>query len=110
MNTTHNTKTKRLIAAVAVAAAAAVAPALPFAGAGIAHADPCYDNPSVSGSYYCSPGGGGLNPPGGYENPFGSEPSVRDAIQHPTRLEPAPSSPGGEDCGLIGGMFGLCAF
>ena len=33
MNTTHNTKTNRLIAALGVAAAAAVAPALLFAGA-----------------------------------------------------------------------------
>ena len=41
MNTTHNTKTKRLIAAVGAVAAAAVAPALLFAGAGTAHADPC---------------------------------------------------------------------
>jgi len=37
MNTTHNTKTKRLIAALGVAAAAAVAPALLFAVAGTAH-------------------------------------------------------------------------
>ena len=57
MNTTHNTKTKRLIAAVTVAAAA-VAPALLFAGAGTAHADdPCYDG-SLAGSYYCSPASG----------------------------------------------------
>ena len=41
MNTTHNTKTQRLIAALGVAAAAAVAPALLFAGAGTAHAAPC---------------------------------------------------------------------
>jgi hypothetical protein len=39
MNTTHNTKTKRLIAVLGSAAAAAVAPALLFAGAGTAHAD-----------------------------------------------------------------------
>ena len=57
MNTTHNTKTKRLIAALGVAAAAAVAPALLFAGAGTAHADdPCYG--SLEGSYYCSPAAG----------------------------------------------------
>jgi hypothetical protein len=37
MNTTHNTKRKRLIAALGVAAAAAVAPALLFAGARTAH-------------------------------------------------------------------------
>ena len=37
MNTTHHTKTKRLIAALGLAAAAAVAPALLFAGAGTAH-------------------------------------------------------------------------
>jgi hypothetical protein len=36
MNTAHNTKTRRLIAAWGVAAAAAVAPALLFAGAGSA--------------------------------------------------------------------------
>jgi hypothetical protein len=40
MNTTHNTKTKRLIAALAIAAAAAVTPALLIAGAGTAHATP----------------------------------------------------------------------
>jgi hypothetical protein len=40
MNTTHSTKTKRLIAAVGAVAAAAVAPALLFAGAGTAHAGP----------------------------------------------------------------------
>jgi hypothetical protein len=56
MNATHNTKTKRLIAALG-AAAAAVAPALLFAGAGTAHADdPCYG--SLEGSYYCSPAAG----------------------------------------------------
>jgi hypothetical protein len=38
MNTTHNTKTKRLIAAWGVAAAAAVAPAPLLAGAGTAYA------------------------------------------------------------------------
>jgi hypothetical protein len=38
MNTTHNAKTKRLVAALG-AAAAVVAPALLFAGAGTAHAD-----------------------------------------------------------------------
>ena len=55
MNTTHNTKTNRLIAALGVAAAAAVTPALLFAGAGTAHADdPCYGN--LAYSYYCSPG------------------------------------------------------
>jgi hypothetical protein len=59
MSTTHNTKTKRLIAAfgAAAAAAAAVAPALLFAGAGTAHADdPCYGD--LAGSYYCSPASG----------------------------------------------------
>ena len=55
MHITHNTQTKRLIAAVGVAAAAAVAPALLFAAAGTAHADdPCYG--LLQGSYYCSPG------------------------------------------------------
>lgn len=55
MSTTHNTKTKQLIAALGVAAAAAVAPALVFAGAGTAHADdPCYGD--LAYSYYCSPG------------------------------------------------------
>ena len=39
MNTTHNLKTKRLIAALGAAAAAAVTPALLFLGAGTAHAD-----------------------------------------------------------------------
>jgi hypothetical protein len=58
MNATHNTKTKRLMAALGVAAAAAVAPALLFAGVGTAHADdPCYDG-SLAGSYYCSPASG----------------------------------------------------
>ncbi|MBV8347850.1 MAG: hypothetical protein JOZ49_10055 [Mycolicibacterium sp.] len=53
MNITHDTKTKRLVAALGVAAAAAVAPALPFAGAGTAHADDaCYG--LLAGSYYCS--------------------------------------------------------
>ena len=37
MNTPHNTKRKRLIAALGLAAAAAVAPALLFAVAGTAH-------------------------------------------------------------------------
>jgi len=58
MNTTPNTKTKRLVAALGVAAAAAVAPALLFAGAGTAHADDsCYGG-SLAGSYYCSPAAG----------------------------------------------------
>jgi hypothetical protein len=55
MNITHDTKIKRLIAALGVAAAAAVTPALLFAGAGTAHADdPCYGD--LAYSYYCSPG------------------------------------------------------
>jgi hypothetical protein len=55
MNTTHNTKTRRLIAALGVSAAAAVTSALLFAGAGTAHADdPCYGD--LAYSYYCSPG------------------------------------------------------
>jgi hypothetical protein len=41
VNTTHTTKTARLIAAFGAAAAAAVAPALLFVGAGTAQADPC---------------------------------------------------------------------
>jgi hypothetical protein len=54
MNTTRNTKTWRLAAALGVAAAA-VAPVLLFAGAGTAQADdPCYG--ALQGSYYCSPG------------------------------------------------------
>ena len=58
MNTTYNTKTKRLIAALGVAATAVMAPALLFAGAATAHADdPCYDG-SLAGSYYCSPASG----------------------------------------------------
>ena len=61
MNTTHNTKTKRLIAALGVAAAAAVAPALLFAGAGTAHADPCSEG-DFQYSYYCSPGSSALDP------------------------------------------------
>jgi hypothetical protein len=55
MNTTYNTKTKRLTAALVVAATAVMAPALLFASAGTAQADdPCYDG-SLAGSYYCSP-------------------------------------------------------
>jgi hypothetical protein len=41
MNTTHNTKTKRLVTAVAVAAATVATPTLLFASAGTAQADPC---------------------------------------------------------------------
>ena len=51
MNTTPNTKTKRLVTAVGVAAAAAVAPALLFAGTGTAHACSDYDTsclPTIS--------------------------------------------------------------
>jgi hypothetical protein len=55
MNTTHNTKTKRLIAALGVA------PAALFASSGTAHAYDCYDGP-LAFSYYCSPAGGGLDP------------------------------------------------
>jgi hypothetical protein len=51
MKTTHNTKTKRIIAAWGVAAAAAAAPALLFAGAGTAHADSCSSFEDAS----CSP-------------------------------------------------------
>jgi hypothetical protein len=60
MNNTHDTKTRRLIAAWGIAAAAAVTPALLFAGAGTAHADDCYG--SLSYSYYCSPASGGQSP------------------------------------------------
>jgi hypothetical protein len=73
---THGTKRKRLIAALGAAAAAAVAPAALFAGAGSAHAAPCYAadpafcfttiNESDLGSVTASdPGGsfGGINPP-----------------------------------------------
>jgi hypothetical protein len=61
MNTTHNTKTKRLIAALGVAAAAAVTPAVLCAGAGTAQADDsCYGE--LAYSYYCSPASGALNP------------------------------------------------
>jgi hypothetical protein len=56
MNTTHNTKATRPIAALGIAAAAAVAPALLFAGAGTAQADPC--DGLLQGSYYCSPASG----------------------------------------------------
>ena len=80
MNTTHNTKPKRLIAALGVAAATVVAPALLFAGAGTAQAD-CYDSPEIAGSYYCSPAGGGLDSSSGWEGPFPSEPSFADQIQ-----------------------------
>jgi hypothetical protein len=60
MNAIHDTKTKRLIAALG-AAAAAVTPALLFAGAGPAQADDsCYGE--LAYSYYCSPGAGALNP------------------------------------------------
>src|SRR4051812_9381480 len=60
MTTIHDTKAKRLIAALGIAAAA-VTPALLFAGAGTAHADdPCYGD--LAYSYYCSPGAGALNP------------------------------------------------
>jgi hypothetical protein len=53
MNTTQNTTTKRVVAALGVAAAAAVTPALLFAGAGTAHADcscdaSCSPFPSIS--------------------------------------------------------------
>ena len=41
MNTTYNTKTKRLATAVGVAAPAVATPALLFTGAGTAQADPC---------------------------------------------------------------------
>jgi hypothetical protein len=64
MNTTHNTMTKRLIAALGVAAAAAVAPALLFAGAGTAHADPftTIDDNDLNSVTATPPGG----PSGGY--------------------------------------------
>ena len=50
MNATHDTKTKRLIAALGVTAAAAVTPAVLFIGAGTAHAEPCssYEDASCS--------------------------------------------------------------
>jgi len=52
--TTHNFKTKGLVAALGVAAAAAVTPAVLFAGAGTAQADDaCYGE--LAYSYYCSP-------------------------------------------------------
>jgi hypothetical protein len=55
MNTTHDTKTTRFMAALGVAAAAAATLALLFAGAATAHADdPCYGD--LAYSYYCSPG------------------------------------------------------
>ena len=60
MNITHNTKSKRFIAAFGVAAATAVTPAVLLAGAGTAHADPCYGE--LENSYYCSPGAGAYNP------------------------------------------------
>ena len=83
MNTTHNTKTKRLIAALGVAATAVMASALLFAGAGTAQAD-CYDSADIAGSYYCSPAGGGLTPPTFEPNPsFGDENLFRDGIVNP---------------------------
>jgi hypothetical protein len=60
MNATHDIKTKRLIAALGAAAATAVAPAVLFAGAGTAQADPCYEE--LAYSYYCSPGASAYNP------------------------------------------------
>lgn len=74
MTTTHNTKTKLLVAALGAAAATAM-PALLFAGAGIAHADDCYG--ALQYSYYCSPASGagtGSAPPVQYtpaQPPFG---------------------------------------
>jgi hypothetical protein len=57
MNTTHHTKTNRLVAALGIAAAAVVTPALLVAGVGTAHADDaCYG--ALQGSYYCSPASG----------------------------------------------------
>jgi uncharacterized membrane protein len=77
MSISHNTKARRLIAALGAAAAATV-PALLFAGT--AHADDsCYGG-ALTGSYYCSPASGagtssqpGLQyspaqPPFGYNN------------------------------------------
>jgi hypothetical protein len=58
MNTARN-RTKSIAAALAAAAATVVAPAVLFAGAGTAHAD-C--DGALLFSYYCSPGGGGLEP------------------------------------------------
>ena len=70
MNTSHNAKTKRLIATLAVTAAAAVTPALFFAG--IAHADdPCYG--ALAYSYYCSPGISSQSPEP--QGPFSGAPS-----------------------------------
>ena len=65
MNTTHNTKTKRLVAALG-AAAAVVAPAVLFAGAGTAHAAPDPSPANVTGNgitvnYANGPGGLGLD-------------------------------------------------
>lgn len=70
MNTTHNAKTKQLIAALGVAAAAAVAPALLLAGAATAHADsdsspfPTISDNDLSSVRAVDPGGltGGFNP------------------------------------------------
>jgi hypothetical protein len=96
MNTTHNTKTKR-VAALGAAAAAVMAPALLFAGAGTAHAG-CYDSSDIAGSYYCSPAGGGV----------GSQTS-EEPEYHPT-----PLSPTGQDLidrcyGALGAMFHMGA-
>jgi hypothetical protein len=88
MNTTHNTKTKRLIAALGVAAAAAVAPALLFAGAGTAHAAPCAETGNCSPFptipkedldkvRAADPGesGGSIRPPGLSEEEITGQPS-----------------------------------
>jgi hypothetical protein len=75
MNTTHNTKTRRLIAALGVSAAAAVTPALLFAGAGTAHADdPCSGD--LAYSYYCSPASGGQSQAPEPMSPFSGPPST----------------------------------
>ncbi|MDT5018248.1 MAG: hypothetical protein QOD39_4408 [Mycobacterium sp.] len=74
MNTTHNTKTKRLIAALGAAAAGALTPALLLAGAGTAHADDsCYGD--LAYSYYCSPASGAQSQVP-ESNPFSGPPST----------------------------------
>jgi hypothetical protein len=74
MNTTNNTKTTRLVAALGLVATAVIASVLLFASAATAHADDaCYDG-SLAGSYYCSPASGAGIGSQTYEPAFGPTP------------------------------------
>ena len=98
MNTTPNTKTKRLVAALGVAAAAAVAPALLFAGAGTAHADDsCYG--SLAGSYYCSPR------PDSPQTPEQLEPNY-EPLPNPYERLGVPGCSGGPLAAIAGALSG----